>query len=170
MMETRPKLTLILSPLDKTLEWLCLVLLFTLWALAIYVYVKMPAIIPTHFNALGKPDAYGDKTTIFMLPVVTTIIYAGMTALNKVPNIFNYLSTITPENAREQYSFATRMLRFIKLMVLLIFNSIVLFTYGTVTGFTNGLGGWLLPMIFSFSVLPIIYLVFKFSKTGNQKK
>lgn len=167
-MESRPRITLTHSPLDRAVEWLCAILLGALWVLTIYVYFDMPQTIPTHFNAMGEPDAYGDKGTLFILAVLGTLIYAGMTALNKIPHVFNYLTTITAENAREQYILSTRMLRFIKLMVLFIFNSIVLYAYFSSTGEMKGAGSWFLPIIFSFLLLPLIYLVIHLARKNKK--
>lgn len=162
-MEPRPRIKLILSLLDKIIEWLCVLLFAMLWLLTIYFYFKMPQTIPTHFNGFGKPDSFGDKGTLFISPIIGSLIYVGMTTLNKYPHVFNYLSTITTENARDQYGIATRTLRFIKLVVLVIFNAIVLYTYFITEDAVGELAKWFLPMIFALIILPIIYFIIQVS-------
>ena len=154
-MEARPRLKLTLSPLDKTLEVASKIFLFVIWCLTVYTFFKMPATIPTHFNALGKPDGYGSKMTILILPGIGTIIYFGLTKVNNYPHLFNYLAKITEDNAQKQYSIATRTLRCLKLAILIIFSLIILFTYLATIGVTNGLGFWFLPIMVGFVLIPV---------------
>src|SRR5882757_7317877 len=108
-MEAKPKINLTLSSLDRSLEWISKFLLLIMLALTVYSFIKSPASVPTHFNNTGQADSYGNKATILILPVLGTIIYFGITWLNKYPHLFNYLTKITMENAQKQYSIATRM-------------------------------------------------------------
>jgi hypothetical protein len=52
-----------------------LVILFILvpFGYAFYVYPGLPQTIPTHFNASGEADAWGDKSTIYLLPTIMGI-------------------------------------------------------------------------------------------------
>ena len=158
-METRPRIKLTLSPFDKTLEWAGKVLLLLMWGLTIFALCTLPDIIPIHFNAAGQADNHGNKITLLVLPVLGTILYFGMTELNKYPHIFNYLTQITADNAERQYSMETRMLRFLKSAILLIFSMIILLTYLAATGSVNGLGAWFLPVILGIILLPTIILI-----------
>ena len=58
------------------------------FAFAYYLYPTLPQIIPTHFNASGEVDAWGDKSTIFLLPgimgVVSIFVYALLTNIKKI--------------------------------------------------------------------------------------
>src|SRR2546428_8950316 len=94
-MEARPKLIIELTKVDKLLETVCLMILVVLWLGTIAFFSKLPDQIPSHFNAAGQADDFSYKTHIFVLPIVATIIYIGMTILNKRPHIYNYLTTVT---------------------------------------------------------------------------
>jgi uncharacterized membrane protein len=155
-MESRPRIKLTLSPLDNKLELTSKIFLIVLWSLTLYTFLKMPTIIPTHFNASGQVDEYGNKLTLLILPILGTIIYFGLTQLNKYPHIFNYMTKITGDNAQKKYSIATRMLRFLKMAILVIFSLIIFFTYLTTIGVTNGLGFWILPLTFGLFLIPAI--------------
>lgn len=163
-MEPRPRIKLLLSPFDKTIEGLCIFLLAALWLSAIYFYWKMPQTIPIHFNAAGKPHSFGTKGSLLFLPFIGNLIYVGISALNKHPHVFNYLTPITTENAAEQYNIATRVLRFIKLVVLIIFISIVLYSYLSTIGAVGKEGRWFLPIILSFFLFPTVYMVVQLSR------
>jgi uncharacterized membrane protein len=158
-METRPKINISLSTLDKILESIGKLLIIIIWGLTLFVYFKLPAIIPTHFNASGEPDGHGNKLTILILPILASLLYFGLTKLNQYPQSFNYIGTITVENAERQYTIASRMLRFLKIALLLIFSHIILFTYLTTIGLTNGLGVVFLPFTLGIALIPIIFYI-----------
>lgn len=122
----RPILKLPLKPLDKALEIIGVFLLIILWGWVVYVYPLLPATIVTHFNLSGEADGWGNKITLFSLPAVGSVLYMGLTILNRYPHIFNYTVIITDENALTQYSFATRLIRVLKLVVLAIFLAIAI--------------------------------------------
>ena len=130
-----------------------------MWVLFLYAFFKLPLTIPIHFGASGKPDGYGNKAILFILPVIGTLIYFGLTWLNQYPQVYNYPIKITEANAQQQYTRATRMMRFLKVAILFIFALIILFTYLTATGFTNGLGSWFLPFSIAIFFAPTIYFI-----------
>jgi uncharacterized membrane protein len=153
-MQSRPKINLTLSAADKTMELAGKLLLIIMWALTIFIFFKLPAIIPIHFNAMGKADSYGSKLMLLILPLLATVIYFGLTKLNKYPHIFNYMTAITEDNAVQQYTIATRILRFLKLGILLVFSLIMVFIYLTSEGIVNGLGAWFLPLTLAILLIP----------------
>lgn len=160
-MESRPKIKLVLTKWDRVFESLCLTLLLILWIITLTSYAQLPEIIPIHYNALGKADGFGSKTSILFLPIVATIIYTGMTILNKHPHIYNYGTNVTVENAMRLYTSATRLFRIMKLGVVLIFTTIVFITIKISIGIYNGLGVWFLPVAIAILVVPNLYYLLK---------
>ncbi len=160
-MFNRPRIKLKLSAFDKTLELTGYIVLFGLWGLTIFSFINMPGIIPIHFGPSGEPNNYGEKTTILILPAIATLLFWGLTKLNKHPDIFNYSVSITKSNAAQQYKYATRLIRFLKLAIVVIFFIIVLFTYLTSIAVTDGLGDWFLPFVFSATLIPTGYYITK---------
>ena len=128
----------------------------------------MPEIIPIHFGASGKADHYGNKIIFLLLPTIATTLYFGLTQLNKYPHLFNYLTKITEDNAPTQYTKAKRLLRYFKLIILLIFSIAILSIYLTTIGVINGPGVWFLPVIFGLISIPtIIYIGQSFNKNND---
>ncbi|MBV9986372.1 MAG: SdpI family protein [Chitinophagaceae bacterium] len=41
------------------------------------IYASLPETIPTHFNLQGKPDRYGNKSTIWVITLVLGLVSAG---------------------------------------------------------------------------------------------
>ena len=166
-MEARPIIKPTVTSSDNIVEWICGLVLFLMWILTIYVFIISPDIIPIHFNGSGKVDNYGSKIFIFLLPSIATGIYFSLTALSKYPHIFNYLSKITFDNALQQYTNATRMLRYLKLVILIIFTTIIFVTYLNIIAVKDGLGNWFLPLIIILLLIPTIIFLAQTVKKKN---
>lgn len=128
-MSDRPKLKIELTTLDKIMEILGWIFIIAIWSMTIISYNQLPDVIPTHFNLKGEVNGYGEKWMIWLLASITTILFLVMTYLNKFPHRFNYLTVITKDNALRQYTIATRMIRFLKILMVAIF---LLTTYQTI--------------------------------------
>ena len=137
------------------------ILLVVMWGLTLYVFLKLPATIPIHYNGSGNVNAYGDKKTVLILPIIATVTFFGLKQLNKFPHLFNYMTKITEDNAEKQYRIATRILRVLKLLILLVFTAIILFTYLITIGATKGLGVWFVPITTGLFLIPAILSITK---------
>lgn len=164
-MKVRPKIKLELTTTDKIFELIGWALIPAIWVLAIINYNNLPDTIPIHFNGSGQADGFGGKGNILTLPVIATILFVGLTILNKFPHVFNYPVNITIDNALRQYTNATKMIRYLKLIIVLIFGLIVLQVIRNVNGQASGLGIWFLPLTFGLIFIPVIYFVIKSFKT-----
>jgi len=78
------------------------------FAYAYYLYPSLPYRIPTHFNASGEADAWGHKSSIFLLPgimgFVSIFVYALLSNIKKIDpkrasnvdnNTFNHFALFT---------------------------------------------------------------------------
>jgi len=164
-MNDRPKIKLKLTRTDKVFEILGWILMLVIWALTLSNYATLPETIPIHYNSAGEADRFGAKTNILALPLIATVIFIGLTILNKFPHIFNYPTNITAENALRQYTRATRLIMYLKNSIVLIFGLIILQTIRNTSGQTDGLGVWFLPLTLGLIFIPLIYYVVKSFKT-----
>jgi uncharacterized membrane protein len=158
-METRPKIEIESTLVDKTIEALGWLALTILWALPILNYNILPQTIPTHFNAVGNIDAYGSKMTIFLLPLIGSVIFITLTIVNRFAHVFNYPVKITTENAKIQYTVAVRMMRYLKLSLVIIFTFISVWTINAAKGTAHGMGIWMLPLILILIFAPMVYFI-----------
>jgi len=158
-MNKRPRIKLQLNQTDKVLEIIGWISVFGIWALPLINYFDLPEIIPIHFNGAGKADRFGNKTHIFVLPIISTLLFIGLTILNKRPHVFNYPGQITKENAVHQYTYATRMMRVLKLVIVLLFGLIVFKTIQNVNGHADGLGTWFLPFTIGLFIMLTLYFL-----------
>lgn len=164
----RPVLDLKLSPQDTIIELACICILIISWVYAAVQYPKLPVVIPTHYNLNGVVDGYGPKSTTWILPAVGTGITLLLTFLNRYPHVFNYPVQITKNNAEYIYTKATKMIRYLKLAILLIFfiidiNSIRLAQTGH-----SFIGRWFAGTVIILLFVPTI--VFLYSAFFGAKK
>jgi uncharacterized membrane protein len=168
-MSERPRLKIELNQTDEIVELAGWLLIVILWGMSLYSYANLPDKIPTHFNFAGQPDKWGSRNTFFLLPVVGTLVFTGLTVLNKYPHVFNYPVKITNENALSQYTNATRMLRWLKLSLAIIWCLINLITYSVAKEKINRFSFGLLPIPLVLILVPTVYFTVK-AKRMNKKK
>ena len=160
-MEANPKLKLKLTILDYLIEILGLLLFSSTWIFIISIYNSLPDIIPIHYNALGTADNFGKKWMILSLPIVSTVLFIGLTLLNYFPESFNYPTKINEDNALIQYTYATRLIRYLKLVIVFIFGILLYQTTRYPLNQNDGLGIWFLPMFLGLIFIPLIFYVLK---------
>jgi uncharacterized membrane protein len=160
----RPSIKIHLTLFDKALELVGLILFIGIWILTFMNYDELPDIIPIHYNGLGEVDRYGEKSTILALPIVASVIFIGLTILNRFPHIFNYPIEITEQNALRNYRLATRLLRILKVIICLVFGMIILSTLNNIKGEQDGLVSWFLPIVLILFFIPTIYYLIKIVK------
>jgi len=158
---TRPKIRIELTTADKAVEILGWFALLTIWIFTIASYSNLPDTIPIHYNGAGKADGFGSKINILILPFIATILFVGMTIANKFPHVFNYPTKITEENALRQYTNATRMMRYLKLVLVVLFSLIAFKTIQNTWGQSAGLGVWFLPLTMGLIFIPLTCFIIK---------
>lgn len=164
-MEERPRIKIELTITDKVFEVLGWFAVLAIWIITIASYSGLPNTIPIHYNGAGQVDGFGEKESILILPLMATITFVVLTILNKFPHIFNYLNKITKENALEQYTNGTRMIRYLKFVIVIVFGLIEFKIIQNATEHTSGLGVWFLPLTLGLIFIPMIYFMVKQFKT-----
>jgi len=151
--------------LDIVLEVLTFIGLGVLTLIPMYYFGELPELIPTHFNGKGLPDDYSSRSTIWLLPVIGSVLGIGLYVLNKFPHIFNYHTKITNDNAFRYYKNATRLIRVLNLIVVWVFVFIMYKSIAVALNRSEGLGIWFIPVFIGIMIGPIIYFLLKSSKT-----
>lgn len=163
-MNEKPRIKPKLNTTDKTFEILSGLALLGMWVLVITNYASLPDQIPVHFNAAGEADGFGRKARIFGMPIIATTLFGGLTILNKFPHVFNYPTKITADNALKQYKISTRLIRYAKLSIVIIFGIIAWQIIRNANGQTDGIGAWLLPIAIGLFFIPMAHFVVKLFK------
>ena len=158
--KNKPKIKLIRTPLDWIFELLAFLFLLIQIVIPIVYYNQLHETVPTHFNGVGQADGFGSRSTLWILPITSLFMYLLMTVVESFPHIYNYPVEITPENATVQYRIATRLIRILKTVILMIFSFITYQTIKTATGAASGLGKAFLPvfLLLTFGVI-IVYFI-----------
>jgi uncharacterized membrane protein len=164
----RPRIKLKRTPIDWVLEFVAFAFLLILIILPLAYFKTLPETVPVHFNSAGQPDGYGSRSSLMLLPLIGAFMYLLMTILEAFPHIYNFPVEITPENAHIQYRIATRLIRILKKVILVLFSFISYQTIKTATGGAAGLGKAFLPLFLLLTFIPIVfYLVQSLNNRHN---
>jgi uncharacterized membrane protein len=164
----RPRIKLKRTPIDWVLEFVAFAFLLILIILPLVYFKTLPETVPVHFNSAGQPDGYGSRSSLMLLPLIGAFMYLLMTILEAFPHIYNFPVEITPENAHIQYQIATRLIRVLKTVILVLFSFISYQTIKTATGGVAGLGKAFFPVFLLLTFTPIIfYLVQSLNNRHN---
>jgi len=154
----RPKLKIQNDRFDYLLEALSIISVLALIIIPFIYYGKLPDSIPKHFNFNGIPDAYGSKSTIWLLPVLGIALYAMLTIISKYPHTFNFPTQVTPQNAGKLYKKGIIIIHLIKL------STIALFVYLNLKTIEIGLGlDDKLSALFLLVLLIVLFVIIVFA-------
>jgi hypothetical protein len=155
-MEKSPKILPELKRADQIWEYTGIVMLLLSWIILIYTILSTDEKVPMHYNFQGEITRYGNPSELIILGVVSSLLFIGMTWINKYPHLFNYPVNITEKNALSQYTRATRMIRYLKTVITFLFLIIILQI--------NQLwfaGIWFLPVLLLIIGFPVIYFTIR---------
>ena len=144
------------SKYDILLEIVCLILLI---GVLIYLFLNwnsIPEKIPGHYNAMGKIDRMGSKKELLVLPIISWLMYLGMTALERFPQIWNTGVTVTEENKERVYRVLKNMLSTMKLIVVAVFVYLTINSSQAIS-----LSVWFLPVFITLMFGSIIFFIIK---------
>lgn len=155
--ERNPRIEM--SRTDMILELTTLLGLLFQGIVLIKWWHQLPALVPTHFGANGLPDAWGAKSSLFLLPAIAVGLYIILSAASRYPALYNYPVRITQENYQSQYVLARSLLSFLKTEVIWIFACINYLTLLTALGIRSGLGIIFMPitMLIIFATIAIYF-------------
>lgn len=98
-------------------------------ALALLVlYPTLPETIPTHFDFAGRPDAWGPRSSVFLLAGIFIALIGGMTWLSHRPEVFNYPGVVTEHNAQAMYRAGEQVVVWLNGACALVFTGIFVST------------------------------------------
>ncbi|TJY36351.1 DUF1648 domain-containing protein [Pontimicrobium aquaticum] len=157
----RPRIKVPFETVDIIIEIIAITLLILMWSYTIVNYFELPDTIATHFNEAGEPDGFGGKQTVWIIPIIATVMYIGLFILNKYPHMHNYMVNITEENALKNYKFSTRIVRVVNFLCALLMTYITYMIVASAFGKQFNLGSWFVPLVIGISIfLPIVIFVY----------
>lgn len=163
----RPRVPLRFGGFDHALA-VAAALLLALFLIVAAGWRALPERVPIHFGFDGKADAWGNRSSSLLLPLLAVLLYGFLTALSRFPHAFNYPVPITPENAETQYRLAVRLLLVLKTALIAVFFAIYIGVSTTAAGVQRGLSSWFLPVALFCLVCPIGVYLFAASRRPNR--
>lgn len=114
-------------------------------------YMQIPESVPIHFNGAGKPDAWGPKAMLWILPVIMGLVIFLLLRVSRKPAKLNFPYEVPAEKAPHIYRKARLSLRLMGLVTALMTLYISWKSIQIAFGEASGLGKWFLP-VFLFAM------------------
>ena len=153
------KLKLKKNKYDILVEIVCLILLISVLIYLYFNWSNIPNKIPGHYNAMGVIDRMGSKNELLVLPMISWLMYIGMTVLEKFPQAWNTGVTVTEENKERVYKVLKNMISTMKLIM------VANFAYLTInSSLAMPLSVWFLPVFLTLMFGTIIYFIIKLNR------
>lgn len=159
-MQKRPKLNLKITPLELILNGVTLVLFIGSMVYLLFVWQSLPSEVPAHYNALGEVDRWGSKWEMLILPIIATVLWIGMTILEKYPHVYNYIN-LTEDNVRNQYLNVRLMVNVLKNIITLVFVYLNWKDVQVALDNEHGLSVWFMPIFLTLLFVPIVYFIIR---------
>ncbi|NOU90294.1 DUF1648 domain-containing protein [Paenibacillus sp. LMG 31460] len=157
MLEKRPVFIISKTITEKILDGVSILVILCTFGYLAYVWTLIPERIPIHFNGQGKEDGWGNKFSLFLLPVITLILYIGLTVLSKYPHTFNYPYKITNENATWQYGNARLFMNCLKMLIVVLFGYVEWTLIQIARGNSVALNIWIFSIVLLLILGTVIF-------------
>lgn len=161
------RITVLWSPMDWILETLAGLGVLANLAIVIYHYGSLPEVILRHFNAAGEPDGFSSKWIIWLLPLLTIALYAGLTWLGKMIHRSSLAGQASANNAPLYTQLTARMIRWIKLGVVVLFGYLTWGTIQTALERIDKLWPGLLPMMGVLLLVVLAWYLIQYKRIGK---
>lgn len=107
---------------NNTLVFLAILIALINLAYAAYSFANLPDTIPIHFGIDGKPNGWGEKYTIFFIPLINLALVGFMATVRKNP--FSYLNLpikVSNNNLEERMNLGRQYLDLVAVFISTIF-------------------------------------------------
>ncbi len=147
------------SSYDMIVNIICVALLLGIILYLVFSWNSIPEKIPGHYNAAGEIDRWGSRGELLILPIVSWILYLGMTVTEKFPQIWNTGVQITDKNKEQVYRILKNLIGTVKLITVAVFSFISM-----KSSLGKGLPMWFLPLFLVLMFGSITYFILKLMK------
>lgn len=158
------RITIPVTKYQKVMQWLGILALVGTFVLVLFSWNMLPDKIPGHYNSLGEVDRWGNKWEILIVPIISALMWAGISFMEKFPQIWNTGITINDKNKNKVYSNIKNMIVTLKAVLVLCFSYITFATIGM-----QGLGSWFVPVFYCATIIPMVYFLLLIIKSAIKK-
>lgn len=85
---------------------------------------SIPETVPTHFDAMGQPDAWGSKVSLIAEPIFMAALFFVLVIAERFPSAWNFPVKVTADNRNRLYSIGYSMMGAMKILVVCVFIDI----------------------------------------------
>ncbi len=157
---TKPRYT----PLLIVLDALSILLIFLTFMYVFAVWPELPDQLPTHYNFAGEVDGWSGRSSIWLLPVLSAVIFATTSLSMFFPKYINLPVRITDENRRRVIHEALLMMGFLKLIMIAMFSAITFFTARLAN-----LPSWLMFVFLGLLFLDVVLFFVRVKRAARQQ-
>lgn len=129
-----------------------IILIIFLWGFTIFHFSDLPKIIPQHYGIDGKPNIYGNKNTILILPIFGTLLFLLLNHVSR--NTDSELLNISPK-LKAKPKLAETFVNILLLFILVLFSRIIWEEIKIIKGLQSYLSFWI-PSIIVFMMVSLI--------------
>ena len=159
-----------LSPLRRTrcdwvleaVSFLCLVWAFV--PLFFYGSIGEDVRVPTHYDALGRVDGYGNRSDLWTPALVAAAFYVVLTVIERFYRSFNFPVRVTQANAEALYRLGIRLIRFMKPLLMFIMAYLNTSSFAAAMGRGIGLNSFVMAVLVIAMFALIAYFMAKMYK------
>lgn len=134
-------------------RWSAWIAVVCLWVYTVLSVNNLPDTIPIHFDINNQPDNYGSRHTLWLLPVIATLIVGFLQLSQRAPDKINYPVKITEENKSRQQQLVLLLLGYVGLLIPTLFLFIV---YSIVRTVHHGTFEFSILVLIGAVLLPIV--------------
>jgi hypothetical protein len=127
----------------------------------------LPEVIPRHFNAAGEPDGFSSKWIIWLPPLLTIALYAGLTWLGKMIRTSSLSGQASANKAPLYTQLTARTIRWIKLGVVVLFGYLTWGTIRTALERIDKLWPGLLPTMGVLLLVVLAWYLIQYKRIGK---
>lgn len=114
----------------------------------------------------NRPKLAIPACSLFVLPCIAIVLFAGLTMLARYPHKFNYPIAVTEANAPYLYTSARQMMAWIKLEICCTFGLFEWDFVRAASGADALLGVWVLPLVLTVLLGTLIFFVIRIGRAG----
>ncbi len=143
----------------KIVNIICVSLLLGVVIYLAFSWNRIPEKIPGHYSAAGDIDRWGSREELLILPIISWIMYIGITVIEKCPQIWNTGVTVTDQNKEQVYRILKNLLETVKLLMVAVFSFVTINS-----SLAIGLPLWFLPLFLVLMFGAITFFIMKLIK------
>ena len=124
----------------RAVNLLCIAAMAAVFLYLIINWDHIPDQIPGHYNGAGEIDRWGNKSELWFTPILSVLMYLGISLCERTPGIWNTGVEVTRENKVRIFRIIKNMIVTMKLVMVLTFVFLSFYS-----ALSNPLPAWFLP-------------------------